>query len=151
MKKLATVTAVLAALGAIGSQSPANAAMGQCFDGSGRPFGPPQNTDNPNYGMICQAYRVGGHCTHVGAGWAESNCGIGPRYNRGQYQQPRYYDSPRYDYRPRRSYDSDTPANRRDGYRNQTPNTPNIPQGTASCAYADPARCRQEQNNHPPR
>jgi hypothetical protein len=142
MKKLATVTAVLAALGAMGSQSPAMAAVGQCFDGSGRPYGPPQNTDNPNYGLICQAYRVGGHCTHVGGDWAQSNCGIGPRYNRGQYQQPRYYDSPRYQYDKPRRHDDITPR-RRDfqdsGRRYQNP-TP----GMASCPYPDPARCRQE-------
>jgi hypothetical protein len=136
MKKLATVTAILAALGAIGFQSPAIATMGQCFDGDGRPYGPPQNTDNPNYGMICQAYRIGGHCTHVNAGWAESNCGIGPR--RGQYGQPRYYDTPRYNYDSgrRRRHDSDAPA-----YRKQPNNTPT---GIPSCHYADPARCGQE-------
>jgi hypothetical protein len=99
MKKLATVTAVLAALGAIGAQAPANAAVGQCFDGYGRPYGPPQNTDNPNYGMICQAYRMGGHCTHVGGSWAESNCGIGPR--RSYDPGPRYYQPRHYNERPR--------------------------------------------------
>jgi hypothetical protein len=91
MRKLATITAAVAALAI---QSPATAAMGQCFDAYGRPYGPPHNTDNPPYAMICQAYRIGGHCTQVGAGWAESNCGIGPRYrDQGRYKSaPRGYD-----------------------------------------------------------
>lgn len=83
MRKLASVIASLTALAGVGAQSPADAAVGQCFDAYGRPFGPPHNTDNPPYGLICQAYRRGGHCTHVGAGWAESNCG-------GLRQRPSY-------------------------------------------------------------
>jgi hypothetical protein len=93
MKKLATLTAVLAAvgaLGAMGAPSPAMAAMGQCFDAYGRPAGPPHNTDNPPYGMICNVYRQGGQCTHVQPGWAESNCGIAPRYRRQYEYNPRY-------------------------------------------------------------
>lgn len=98
MKKLATVTAALVALFAVGAESPANAAMGQCFDAYGRPVGPPHNTDNPPYGLICSVYARGGQCTHVQPGWAESNCGWSPgRYNRSY----KHDDGPRYkpDYR----------------------------------------------------
>ena len=95
MKKLATVTAALVALFAIGAESPANAAMGQCFDAYGRPVGPPHNTDNPPYGLICSVYRRGGRCTHVQDGWAISNCGLAPRY---RYREENFYrdEYPRY-------------------------------------------------------
>lgn len=93
MKTLAAVTTALGLLGVIAAANPAAAAMGQCFDAYGRPFGPPHSTDNPPYGMMCQAYRVGGHCTHVDPGWAEANCGVAPR----RY----YYDKP--EYRSRRN------------------------------------------------
>jgi hypothetical protein len=74
--------------------------MGQCFDGYGRPIGGPYNTDNPPYGMICSAFRRGGSCTGVQASWAESNCGLAPRY---RYRDDRYRDDyPRY---RRRYYD----------------------------------------------
>src|SRR5262245_14195725 len=95
MKKLAYVTAVLGALAALGAaQSPAAAAVGQCFDAYGRPAGPPHNTDNPPYGLICSVYRAGGSCTHVQPGWAESNCGYAPRYS--HYDGRGYYDAPQY-------------------------------------------------------
>ena len=96
MRKLVYLSAALAAFAVIGAGSPASAAMGQCFDAYGRPVGPPHNTDNPPYGMICSVYRRGGSCTHVQPGWAESNCGITPRY--------RYYREYREDF-PRRRYD----------------------------------------------
>jgi hypothetical protein len=79
----------LAALAAIGSGTPAVAAVGQCFDASGRPFGPPHNTDNPPYRLLCEAYRRGGYCTNVQPGWAEANCDIRPRY---RYREYRYDD-----------------------------------------------------------
>ena len=112
MRTLATVTAALGLLGAIAAANPASAAMGQCFDAYGRPFGPPHNTDNPPYGMICQAYRAGGHCTHVQPEWAASNCGLAPRgyYNRGQ--QYDYNTRPRY-----RSRQSDYQRDYDRGYR----------------------------------
>ena len=96
MRKLACLTAALAAVAALGSTGPAAAAVGQCYDAYNRPFGPPQNTDNPPYGMICAVYRRGGWCTHVQPGWAEANCGIAPRYRyreyREEYPRRRYYD-----------------------------------------------------------
>jgi hypothetical protein len=100
MRKLAAAAAVLGALVAIGAEQPAVAAVGQCFDASGRPVGPPHNTDNPPYGLICSVYRRGGHCTHVQPQWAESNCGLAPRY---RYRDNRYDDGYRR-YR-RRDYD----------------------------------------------
>ncbi|HEY7609380.1 MAG TPA: hypothetical protein VIF14_09125 [Alphaproteobacteria bacterium] len=102
MKKLATVTAALVALFAIGAESPANAALGQCFDAYGRPVGPPHSTDNPPYGLICSVYAQGGQCTHVQPGWAENNCGVAPRYSRG-YPQYNYNRDYRYDYGRRHS------------------------------------------------
>jgi len=112
MRTLATVTAALGLLGAIAAANPASAAMGQCFDAYGRPFGPPHNTDNPPYGMICQAYRAGGHCTHVQPEWAASNCGLSPR---GYYNRGHQYD---YDSRPRyRSRQSDYQRDYDRGYR----------------------------------
>ena len=99
MKKLACVTAALGALVMIGVGGPASAAMGQCFDAHGRPVGPPHDTDNPPYGMICSIYAQGGQCTHVQPGWAESNCAYAPRY-RSQY----HYD-PKPDYGYKRQYD----------------------------------------------
>jgi hypothetical protein len=104
MKTLATVTAALGLLGVLAAATPASAAMGQCFDAHGRPFGPPHNTDNPPYGMICQAYRAGGHCTHVQPQWAASNCGLTPRgyYNRGyNYDSRPNYTRPQYRTRQR--------------------------------------------------
>jgi hypothetical protein len=101
MRKLAYLTAALGAAIAIGAESPATAAVGQCFDASGRPFGPPHDTDNPPYARMCEAYRRGGYCTHVGAGWAESTCDWGRR-QRYRYRDDRYQDDyPRY----RRRYD----------------------------------------------
>lgn len=116
MKTLATLTAALGLLGALGAANPAAADVGQCFDAWGRPLGPPHNTDNPPYGLICQVYRQGGRCTHVQPQWAASNCGFRPRghYNRGYYD---YDSSPRY--RSRR-YDYNPGSGRRDedrGYR----------------------------------
>ena len=99
MKKIAWVTAALGALMAIGAESPAMAAVGQCFDARGRPFGPPHNTDNPPYGMICDAYRRGGYCTGVQPSWAQNNCGFRPRYNYGPYyDRDRYYRRDYYRY-----------------------------------------------------
>jgi hypothetical protein len=84
----------------LGVESPAIAATGQCFDAYGRPVGPPHNTDNPPYGLICSVYRRGGTCTHVQEQWAQSNCGLAPRY---RYRDDRYRDDyPRY---RRRYYD----------------------------------------------
>lgn len=110
MKTLATVTAALGLLGALAAANPASAAMGQCFDGYGRPASPPYSTDNPPYGTICQVYRQGGQCTGVQPNWAANNCGFRPRYyNRGyDYDSgPRYrsrrYD--RYDYDRGRHYE----------------------------------------------
>ena len=101
MKTLATMTAALGLLGALGAANPAAAAMGQCFDAYGRPYGPPHSTDNPPYGKICQAYRVGGHCTGVEPQWVASNCGFRPR---GYENRGYYYNDPdgRPDYRSRR-------------------------------------------------
>jgi hypothetical protein len=100
MRKLACLAAALGALVVIGAESPAFAAMGQCFDAYGRPVGPPHNTDNPPYGFICSVYRRGGQCTHVQPTWAENNCGLAPRY---RYRDDRYryrddYRRGRYDY-----------------------------------------------------
>ena len=95
MKTIACMTAALGLLGAIAAVNPAAAAMGQCFDAYGRPVGPPHNTDNPPYGLICSVYRQGGQCTHVQYDWAVSNCGLAPR-SQG-YRQ-------RYDYAPPPSY-----------------------------------------------
>ena len=91
MRKLAivTVTAAIGLLGALAAETPAFAARGQCFDSYGRPVGPPHNTDNPNYGMICAVYRRGGTCTGVQQAWADANCGYTPRY---QYRDDRYRD-----------------------------------------------------------
>jgi len=115
MKTIAIATAALSVLGAIAVANPASAATGQCFDAYGRPFGPPHNTDNPPYALLCQAYRIGGHCTHVGPGWAEGACpGMAPRYGYRNYDDDGYrarYRSRQYDddgYRPRyrsRQYD----------------------------------------------
>jgi hypothetical protein len=105
MRKLAYAVAALAALGAIGAATPANAAVGQCFDAYGRPMGPPHDTKNPPYGLICQAYRAGGSCTHVQPRWAANNCGLnyGPRY---RYRDDYRYRRDHYDdgYRYRRYY-----------------------------------------------
>lgn len=96
MRTLASMTAALGLLGAIAAVNPAAAATGQCFDAYGRPVGPPHDTDNPPYGLICSVYRQGGQCTHVQPQWAYSNCGIAPRYGyRRQYDHGRRYD---YDY-----------------------------------------------------
>src|SRR5690349_21172844 len=96
MRKLACLAAALGALFVAGAESPAFAAMGQCFDAYGRPVGAPHNTDNPPYAFICSVYRRGGQCTSVQPGWAESNCGFGPRYYRYNNQgYPRYWN--RYD------------------------------------------------------
>jgi hypothetical protein len=127
MKKLAVMTAALGALVAFGAWAPANAGMGQCFDAYGRPAGPPHDTDNPPYGMICAVYRAGGHCTGVQDSWAVSNCGLAPRYQyqRNYYQRPQYDYTPPYYQRQRRwPPDSDTRRNRRDGFANPHPNTP---------------------------
>ncbi len=97
MRKLALVTAALGALSAIPAESPAMAAVGQCFNAYGRPVGPAHNTDNPPYGLICSVYRRGGYCTGVQPSWAENNCGIGPRYHYGPYQD-RYYRRDYYRY-----------------------------------------------------
>jgi hypothetical protein len=105
MKTIAIATAALSVLGAIAVATPASAAVGQCFDAYGRPLGPPHNTDNPPYALLCQAYRIGGHCTHVGAGWAESTCpGMAPRYGYRNYHDDGYrprYRSRQYDHSPR--------------------------------------------------
>ncbi len=97
MKKLAIVTAALGAVALLGVGTPANAAMGQCFDAYGRPVGPPHNTDNPPYSLICSVYAQGGYCTHVGPGWAENSCGYTPRYY--EYK-PDYSYAPYYGYKP---------------------------------------------------
>jgi hypothetical protein len=137
MKTLATVTAALGLLGAFAAATPASAAMGQCFDAYGRPYGPPHNTDNPPYGMICQAYRAGGHCTHVQPGWAESNCGIAPRgrYNRG-------YDNRGYDYDHNRRY-------RQRGYY-PPPDTHRTPQENRAYRRMTPERRALEDLKNPP-
>jgi len=88
---LATVSAAIGLLGAVAAETPAFARVGQCLDAYGRPFGPPYNTSNPPYGMLCSAYRQGGSCTGVAPQWAESYCGYTPRY--------RYYRDDRYRYR----------------------------------------------------
>lgn len=106
MKTLACLTATLGLLGAIAAVNPAAAAAGQCFDAYGRPVGPPHNTDNPPYGLICSVYRQGGQCTHVQPQWAEANCGIGPRhgYSPNHGYQPNYGYQPRYRYQREREY-----------------------------------------------
>jgi hypothetical protein len=95
MRKLACLVAAVSAAGAIAAATPASAAVGQCYDATGRPFGPPHNTDNPPYRMICQAYLRGGWCTHVQPGWARNTC---PQI------LPGYYSAPRYQYRERQYY-----------------------------------------------
>lgn len=93
MRKLVCLTAVVGALVAIGAESPAMAAVGQCYDAYGRPVGPPHDTDNPPYGLICSVYRRGGSCTHVQYSWAVSNCGLAPRYR--YRDDDDYYEYPR--------------------------------------------------------
>ena len=100
MRTVARLLATISALAVVGVGVPAIAAMGQCYDGYGRPFGPPHNTDNPPYDLICRAYQAGGSCTHVQPGWAESNCGIGPRYP--AYRVSPYNYGPGFRERPRR-------------------------------------------------
>jgi hypothetical protein len=123
MRKIACLTAALSALALVAAESPALAAMGQCFDASGRPVGAPHSTDNPPYGMICSVYRRGGTCSHVQPSWAASNCGIGPRYHQN------YRDRSYYDYRDRSSYDYRVRPRRDHNYNpNYAPNpnyTPN--------------------------
>jgi len=101
MRKLAIVTAAIGLLGAFAAETPAYAAMGVCFDAYGRRVGPPHNTDNPPYAMICSVYRQGGTCTGVQPQWAQANCGFAPRYQYrddgyryrdDRYRQRRYYD-----------------------------------------------------------
>lgn len=104
MKTIAIATAALSVLGAIAVANPASAATGQCFDAYGRPFGPPHNTDHPPYALLCQAFRIGGHCTHVPQQWAESNCGLAPRYgyrNDDDDGHRPHYRSRQYDHSPR--------------------------------------------------
>lgn len=107
MRKLAVATAAIGLLGAFAAETPAFAAMGQCFDAYGRPASQPYDTDNPNYGMICSVYRRGGTCTGVSQQWADGNCGLAPRY---QYRDDgyRYRDD---GYRGRR-YNQAPPATR---------------------------------------
>ncbi len=100
MRSFAALAAV-AAIAMIGAESPAHAAMGQCFDGAGRTVGGPYNTDNPPYGVICSAFQRGGYCTGVQPSWAENNCGYTPRY-RYRDDGYRYRDE---DWRYRRRYD----------------------------------------------
>jgi hypothetical protein len=105
MKKLAMVTAALGAVAMLGVGSPANAAMGQCFDAYGRPVGPPHSTDNPPYGMICSVYAQGGQCTHVDPAWAVGNCGYAPSYGyKPDYGYKPYYGKPYYGYKPDNGY-----------------------------------------------
>ena len=106
--------AALAGLAAVAAAGPALADVGQCFDAYGRPFGPPHDTDNPPYELICRAYSIGGSCTHVLPGWAQSNCGLGPRYpaNRSHpYYDQRYPETHRFNREgdPRRQYRPDRP------------------------------------------
>jgi hypothetical protein len=95
MRNIVRLLAIFGALAVVGVGTPAFAAMGQCYDSYGRPVGPPHNTDNPPYDLICSVYAQGGQCTHVQPGWAESNCGLAPRDSPG-------YDKgyPQYNYRP---------------------------------------------------
>jgi hypothetical protein len=114
MKTLATMTAALGFLGAIGATNPAAAAPAQCFDAYGRPYGPPYDSSHPNYAMICQAFRIGGHCLHVDPQWAVNSCGLSPRgnYDRGRYDydsRPRQR-SRRQDYDRRHRGDRQTPG-----------------------------------------
>jgi hypothetical protein len=109
MRKVAYLMAAFGALAAVAAASPAMAAVGQCFDAYGRAVGSPYNTDNPPYGMFCAIYRRGGTCMGVQPGWAESNCGIRPRYYRYQ-ERPQYYDRGYNRYYPYNRYD------RYDGY-----------------------------------
>ena len=112
MKTLACVTVALGMFGAIAAVNPAAAATGQCFDAYGRPVGPPHDTDNPPYGLICSVYRQGGQCTHVQYSWAVGNCGLAPRHQgyrehydyapRPSYRRgpPNYYNAPNFGYPP---------------------------------------------------
>ena len=104
MRKLIAAAAAVSALAVLGAESPALAAMGQCFDGYGRPIGGPYSTDNPPYGRLCAAFRAGGSCTGVQPQWAENNCGLAPRYRyRDSYRENwRYRDD---DWRYRQRYD----------------------------------------------
>jgi len=129
MKTLAIATAALSVLGAITVANPASAATGQCFDAYGRPFGPPHNTDNPPYALLCQAYRIGGHCTHVGPGWAENTCpGVAPRsgYRYDDDRHPRYR-SRHHDYGPRYNRGSASPEREMRRLLRQSPSTPDQP------------------------
>ncbi len=139
MRKLACVCAVLGALVAIGSETPALAATGQCFDAYGRPAGPPHNTDNPPYGLICSVYRQGGHCTGVQPSWAQHNCGLGPRYHGYRGSPSRHYD-----YGPRGDYDRRYYRQRKEQQYDPYPHR-NVP-GLGSCVFPDPARCYEHQN-----
>lgn len=100
MRKLACLAAGLGAVVVAGAESPASAGPGRCFDAYGRPTGPIYNTDAPPYGLICGVLRRGGSCTGVDPGWAQSNCGFGPRYYRyNDRGYPRYWNRyDRYDY-----------------------------------------------------
>jgi hypothetical protein len=148
MKALACVTAALGLLGTIAAANPASAAMGQCFDAYGRPFGPPHDTDNPPYGLICQAYRQGGRCTHVQYNWAVSNCGLAPRYGHRYDSYGYEYDYD--DYRPRRSrhhdYRGSTPHH---DYRSSTPQQRELRrlQRNSPGIYRDPATPHQSPLN----
>jgi hypothetical protein len=114
MKSLATVTAALGLLGAVGAMNPAAAAPAQCFDAYGRPYGPPYDSSHPNYAMICQAFRMGGHCLHVDPQWAVNSCGLnrGSYYNRGHYERDSRpnYRSRRHDYDRRHRGDRKSPG-----------------------------------------
>jgi hypothetical protein len=100
------MTAILGLFGAIAAVNPAAAATGQCFDAYGRPVGPPHNTDNPPYGLICSVYRQGGQCTHVQPQWAYSNCGIAPRHRyHGYYDRHPRHRSREHERHRSREYD----------------------------------------------
>jgi hypothetical protein len=120
MRTLATVLAVLGLLAGIGVGSPAVAGPAQCFDGYGRPFGPPYDSSRPNYDMICRAFGIGGYCTNVDPQWAVDSCGPRPRgrYDRGyrydDHDSRPHYRSRRYDYDRRYRNDGQYPYRTRD-------------------------------------
>lgn len=133
MRKLLWAAAAMGALGAAATGAPAFAAVGQCFDAYGRPFGPPHNTDNPPYDLICRAYAIGGSCTHVQPGWAQANCGFGPRYPR--YRVSPYTYGPGFPERPRGYY----PRNPRGYIQHPEPGQPPMP--NPGCGMTGQPRC----------
>ncbi|HEY7608383.1 MAG TPA: hypothetical protein VIF14_04055 [Alphaproteobacteria bacterium] len=138
MRKIGCAAIMLGALAVAGAESSAFAAMGQCYDAYGRPVGPPHNTDNPPYDLICRVYRIGGSCTHVQPAWAENNCGPGPRYP--LYRRSPYTYGPGFPERPR-YYHPGYPSPAQPYQQYPHTGTP----GMGSCPFPDIERCHEGQ------